>query len=230
MMHTFPRLAFGAFLALAGPVAIAQTPVAPPPKPLDSGPTLEVTLQFINDKLNAQGRVGYLMTFSNSPGLTMRTHVLYSDPGDAGSCILRSTATIEIDTAREVKTDSTGQSIPGHETHSLLTSTTTIPLKEIDRIVVEGTQEYMNRKATEDAHPERVATVTPDVFFVQVKASKKVVSIQTSHKDKDGAPKVTDITVSESGFRIRDGDTADRLAKALTHAVELCGGGNKDPF
>jgi hypothetical protein len=27
-----------------------------------------------------------------------------------------------------------------------------------------------------------------------------------------------------------DEDTADRVAKALIHAVELCGGGNDDPF
>jgi hypothetical protein len=27
-----------------------------------------------------------------------------------------------------------------------------------------------------------------------------------------------------------DDDVADRVAKALTHASELCGGGNKDPF
>jgi hypothetical protein len=31
-------------------------------------------------------------------------------------------------------------------------------------------------------------------------------------------------------FPFTDADLADRVAKALTHAVELCGGGNKDPF
>ena len=27
-----------------------------------------------------------------------------------------------------------------------------------------------------------------------------------------------------------DSSIADRVAKAMTHAVELCGGGNKEPF
>jgi hypothetical protein len=27
-----------------------------------------------------------------------------------------------------------------------------------------------------------------------------------------------------------DEDTANRVAKAMIHAVELCGGGDKDPF
>jgi hypothetical protein len=31
-------------------------------------------------------------------------------------------------------------------------------------------------------------------------------------------------------LHFRDEETASRLAKALTHAIELCGGGNKDPF
>ncbi|HTV51463.1 MAG TPA: hypothetical protein VME21_09755 [Steroidobacteraceae bacterium] len=31
-------------------------------------------------------------------------------------------------------------------------------------------------------------------------------------------------------FEFTDSDLADRVAKAMTHAIELCGGGNKDPF
>lgn len=35
---------------------------------------------------------------------------------------------------------------------------------------------------------------------------------------------------AENYFIFTDADTADRVAKAMVHAVELCGGGNKDPF
>lgn len=31
-------------------------------------------------------------------------------------------------------------------------------------------------------------------------------------------------------FEFMDAGLADRVAKAMTHAVELCGGGNKEPF
>jgi hypothetical protein len=33
-----------------------------------------------------------------------------------------------------------------------------------------------------------------------------------------------------TGFYFLDEDVANRIAKAMVHAVELCGGGNKDPF
>jgi hypothetical protein len=33
-----------------------------------------------------------------------------------------------------------------------------------------------------------------------------------------------------NGFYFADEEMANRVAKALVHAVELCGGGNKDPF
>jgi hypothetical protein len=36
--------------------------------------------------------------------------------------------------------------------------------------------------------------------------------------------------VKENFFLFTDTDLAGRVAKALTHAVELCGGGNKEPF
>jgi hypothetical protein len=35
---------------------------------------------------------------------------------------------------------------------------------------------------------------------------------------------------NEEGFSFADKKTAERVAKAMVHAVELCGGGNKDPF
>jgi hypothetical protein len=32
------------------------------------------------------------------------------------------------------------------------------------------------------------------------------------------------------GLHFGDEDMANRVAKAMNHAAELCGGGNKDPF
>ena len=44
-------------------VAIPQSaPVAPPPKPADGGPTLEVTMRFVEDKLNEVGPISYSAT------------------------------------------------------------------------------------------------------------------------------------------------------------------------
>ena len=38
-------------------------------------------------------------------------------------------------------------------------------------------------------------------------------------------PAEKDHTSKTDGITVRDEDTANRLAKALTHAMELCGGG-----
>jgi hypothetical protein len=48
-------------------------------------------------------------------------------------------------------------------------------------------------------------------------------------------PSVTALVVRQtpSNFKsilFSDPSLADRMAKALVHAIELCGGGNKDPF
>ena len=41
--------------------ASAQQPVAPPPKPAYSEPSLAVTMKFIQDKLNEQGDVTFVL-------------------------------------------------------------------------------------------------------------------------------------------------------------------------
>jgi hypothetical protein len=40
----------------------AQQPVPPPPKPADDGPSLEVTMKFIQDKLNDIGLLRWTVT------------------------------------------------------------------------------------------------------------------------------------------------------------------------
>src|SRR5579862_4083199 len=60
--------------ALLLPIAVAQE-IPPPPKPADDGPSLEATMKFIQDKLNEQGKVDYVVTMRNS-----RTNAATSDP------------------------------------------------------------------------------------------------------------------------------------------------------
>ncbi len=40
--------------------------VPPPPKPKDNGPSLELTMKFIQDKLNGQGKVNYVSIWHDS--------------------------------------------------------------------------------------------------------------------------------------------------------------------
>lgn len=48
-----------AFLAVSAALAQEKKAVPPPPKPADEGPSLEVTMQFIADKISQQGKVSY---------------------------------------------------------------------------------------------------------------------------------------------------------------------------
>jgi hypothetical protein len=61
------------FVAAAG---LAQQEVPPPPKPPDNGPSLEVTMKIIQDKMNDQGDVEYVGRLSG--GATRRTHYIIS--------------------------------------------------------------------------------------------------------------------------------------------------------
>ena len=81
-------------------------------------------------------------------------------------------------------------------------------LKDVREIVVEPEDQALKRFYTADGHPEWTVRVDPSVYSVTVKLPKKL----------------------ERSFRFYDESLANRIAKALVHAVELCGGGNKDPF
>jgi hypothetical protein len=50
-------------LLLCTAAAVSQTAIAPPPRPADSGPTVAVTMKFIQDKLNDVGTVACTNSF-----------------------------------------------------------------------------------------------------------------------------------------------------------------------
>lgn len=83
-----------------------------------------------------------------------------------------------------------------------LKSVQEITLSQWDQLIEQG-----NAKA---GHPEVSVKVDPAVFLVRVR----------SPHERSG----------EFIFNFYDEALADRVAKALQHAVDLCGGGNQEPF
>jgi hypothetical protein len=81
------------------------------------------------------------------------------------------------------------------------------PLKDVQEIVVEPEDQAIKRFYTADGHPEWTIRIDPSVYSLTVKLPKKL----------------------ESRFQFYDESLANRVAKAMLHAVELCGGG-KEPF
>jgi hypothetical protein len=215
-------LAFG--LAV---VAWGQQSTPPPAQPADSGPTLAATMQFIQEKLSEQGQIGWAQTQSNQPGFTKRILVLVSDVmADPAACTLYGTGTVEtkidLPKGRSLKP---GGSVTEDDLHIRIVETDTVPFKQIEKVTVEKLQDVQNQGFAEAAHPDITVTVSPTIFYVKLWASNAVFSVHTSTTKGNQSPVEKDTTSKTNGSSFRDEDTANRVAKAMTHAMVLCGGG-----
>jgi hypothetical protein len=75
-------------------------------------------------------------------------------------------------------------------------------LKDVEQIVVMTQEERLNRLEVQAGHSEVTHIVSPQIFALEIR--------------KPG---------DQSFFVFIDEDLANRVAKAIVHAVELCGGG-----
>jgi hypothetical protein len=215
-------LAFGSAIAAWG-----QQSAPPTPKPDDSGPTLAATMQFIQEKLSEKGRIGWAETRSNLPGLTWRSFAQLTDVmADPAACTLYATettyVTVELPKGRVLKP---GGPLTADDLHTLTVETDTISFKQVEKVTVEKYQDLTNQAAAEAGYPEVTVTVTPPVFYLKLWASNAVFSIHTSTTKGSQAPAEKDKTSKTNGFVFRDEESANHAAKAMIHAMELCGGG-----
>lgn len=181
--------------------AAAQTRVPPPPKPgqsaqSQSGPSLEVTMQFISDKLNDIGKVNYVDFMHNTNDGTDSTvnaaHEFTNISASAQACHI------------------------GFHLRDWLNGTIKqdldagFNLKDVEDVVVEPMEKYLSQVDADAGVPNMLVTSTsPHLTALLVRRPHNLINF----------------------FPIADDTVADRLAKALTHAVELCGGGaKKEPF
>jgi hypothetical protein len=81
-------------------------------------------------------------------------------------------------------------------------------LRDVQDLVVMPEEQDFKRAYAADGHPTWDARIDPPLFMVM------------AHRAGNQA----------NGFFFPSEDTANRIAKAMVHAVELCGGGSKDPF
>jgi hypothetical protein len=81
-------------------------------------------------------------------------------------------------------------------------------LKDVQDIVVLPQEQNQQKMNARNGHPEWTPRVEPALFTLVARRPKGV----------------------ENAFLFSEEDMAGRIAKAMVHAVELCGGGNKDPF
>jgi hypothetical protein len=216
-------LAFGLSIAAWG-----QQIAPAPANPSDNGPTLAATMQYIQEKLSEQGPVESAETRNNLPAVTEHVRFLLADVmADAAACTLYTTETVDytFELPRGKNLIVGGKSVTADDMRTHIVETDTVSLKQIEKVTVETAQDFENQALAEAAHPEIKATYTPTVFIVKLSASSAVFPSHTSTTKGNQAPAEEDSTGKTSGYTFRDEDTANRVAKAMTHAMELCGGG-----
>jgi hypothetical protein len=222
-------LAKGAPSAEQPPAAVV--PAAPVAAPAASGPTLADTMKFIQEKLKEQGLVEFVETvgIQNHPEVTIRISARSKDDevvADPAACTLYAAGTYDSNTVASAG----GKTISTDDQHSYLSGT--LAFKDVEKITVEPVLDFFNRHTAESGHPEFTATAGTPVFFVELSASKTLFTRHETNTTGNKAPVVTDEPLKEAGLVFRDEETANRVAKAILHAVELCGGGQKisEPF
>lgn len=183
-------LFFVSFAALQSSPAAPQQAVAPPPKPADSGPSLAVTMRFIQEKLSEQGKVNFAVYIhDNADGndwIVPHTLEISSVVPEPEACIL----------SYHFKLSSNGGAFEDMA-----------PFKDVQDIIIQPTEQVLTEVGSKAGHTTWSYKSDPPVFALRVRRK---------------------IHINE--FDFTDEDMANRVAKAMVHAVELCGGGNNDPF
>jgi len=169
--------------------------VPPPPRPQDTGPSLDTTLKFLADKINDEGRVGYtaFVTDTSQPGVEWSnkfTAAVSNLAADAKACRI----------SFHWRTEVNGSSADDKDYD--------IDLKDVRTIVVMPQEQNQKQIDALRGHSAWSSRIEPNIFTLIVRRAKGI----------------------ENVFLFSDEGMAGRVAKAMQHAVELCVGGNKEPF
>ncbi|MGD0683023.1 MAG: hypothetical protein ABR990_13355 [Terracidiphilus sp.] len=195
-MKNILRVVFVAsFVVLLSSLAIAQTAVPPPPMPADNGPSLAVTMQFIQDKMNEQGKINY--TLNTHDNLKNEDWPVYYISIEASN-VVANPATCRI-TWHKVTTNGGKVGINGDFS---------LDLRNVLSFEVRTSTYEAKMEDTANGHPEIDKHQDPPYFAVTAKLKGN----------------------TETPLFFSSEEMANRIAKAMVHAVELCGGGSKEPF
>jgi hypothetical protein len=185
-----------AVLVVSAALAQQKKTVPPPPKPTDEGPSLEVTMKFIHDKLSDIGPVNYA------------AYVHDNASGNEWTVQFRSELTKVVADPRACRIDL--HSKQEREGKSFTDNDFGFSLRVVGDIVVMPMEQRLKEIDALQGAPTLTYKVDPPVFVLKVR--------RTDRKEPDV-------------FCFFDEQMANRVAKAMVHAVELCGGGEKpEPF
>ena len=179
-------------------IAYSQQAVPPPPNPADNSPTLAVTMKFIQDNLAELSR------FEALPG--GRPHETISNvTADASSCMLR----FVVAGIAEVKVTALSEYFYERDT-----TTYSIPLKDVGSLSVSPVDNPEARAPFKLDMRIPSNTVQVHVDVEESKDGKKYKHDKPSNR--------SDYLGSYAMITFPDQESANRIAKALNHTVELC--------
>src|SRR3984885_7631631 len=140
---------------LVSAVAFAQSQVAPPPKPADDGQTIEATMKFIEDKLNAIGRVDIVVYLNDGVRGTdwsnKRTWEISKVVADPKTCFMK----------YHYKWIHVGQVLRDNDI--------TLGFKWVRSIAVTPMDPLLHNADAKAGHPERSERSVPPVFVLVAK-------------------------------------------------------------
>jgi hypothetical protein len=175
--------------------AIMAQGAAPAAAPIDNGPSLAETMQFIQGKLNGLGKVSFVAFYQSatdgSTGTQTITNEISNVFADPNQCRI----------SYHRKAESNGSIYKDENSQ--------FSLRDVQDIVVKPWEQYETEWQAKNGHPNVICSST----------SPPVTELVVRHPQGE-----------DNRFVFADANLADRVAKAMLHAVELCGGGSKEKF
>ncbi len=202
-----------------GAAPAEQTPAAG--APTTSGPSLAETMQFIQAKVNEQGKIVYIESASFFTGentspqqISVESRVIAIDP--AGGLSLQDDYDLPLNKDPLLRVDGVFKR-----------TTWRLNFKDVEKLEVLSYVDLKNRY-----HPGASYQCDPLYYELVIHlAAGKTVQRHTLSPWRDKHNLIhnneTDENIREFSLHFRDEETAGRVAKAIIHAVELCGGGSK---
>ena len=143
--------------AWVAPLAlIAQVQNVPSAHQEDNGPSLEATMNFIQEKLSAQGTINWITAVQDT--VTGATIVPATPWSEAKSEVVADPRTCKL--SFHSKGTMGGRTV--------LDKGSFISFKNVDKIEVMTLDNYHNRNSAKQGHPERMESDSPTVYIVAI--------------------------------------------------------------
>lgn len=212
---------------LASTTRAEHKSVLPPPRPGDNGPSLAQTAQSVRESLTSHGSLEYRQTSSVLKGVSF--HNSYSIPqvqADPSTCMLRIKEAIatQIELAEGVTYNENGKAISGADLNRSRTVESTASLRDVAWVTVEPAKTLWERAAAENGQSITI-TLDPPVYLLTLKSPNSNAFTFHENYQVGLQPGQTHSAENHNYLTFASEEAANRAARALIRAAELCGGG-----